>query len=141
MAGITEEELMEFLKAIEEGRIALQPEECIPQDIYAGNVPYRASNGWRITIFNDCNDWDYVDQVIAADGRTLDFDEIDNDMSVVREYTPEIEVAWRRYGIPGYMRFRCARCGVDIDPKVLTKAEYLCDRCRGSAPPQQQGQR
>lgn len=131
MAGITEEELLEFLKAIEEGTIALQPEGCIPQDIYAGDVPYTASNGWRITIFNDCNEWDYVDRVIAADGRLLRFDDIDNFMDVAREYMPDDEVAWSRYGIPGYMRFRCTSCGVDIDPKVLPKAEYLCDRCRG----------
>ena len=101
MASITEEELLEFLKAIEEGTIALQPEECIPQDIYAGNVPYTASNGWRITIFNDCNEWDYVDRVIAPDGRSLRFDDIDNFMSIAREYMPDDEVAWSRYGIPG----------------------------------------
>jgi hypothetical protein len=139
MAGITEEELLEFLKAIEEGTISLQPEECIPQDIYAGNVPYAASNGWRITIFNDCNEWDYVDHVVAADGRSLSFDEIENFMSVAREYAPDIEVAWSRYGIPGYMRFRCAKCGMDIDPKELTKAEYLCGQCRASSPVRQEG--
>jgi hypothetical protein len=139
MASITEEELLEFLKAIEEGTIALQPEGCVPQDIYAGDVPYMASNGWRITIFNDCNEWDYVDRVIAADGRSLRFDEIDDFMSVAREYMPDDAVAWSRYGIPGYMRFRCTNCGVDVDPKVLPKAEYLCDGCRGSSPPQQEG--
>ncbi|HEY7403934.1 MAG TPA: hypothetical protein VIB39_10460 [Candidatus Angelobacter sp.] len=138
MAGITEGELLEFLKAIEEGTIALQAEECIPQDIYAGHVPYRASNGWRITIFNDCNEWDYMEHVITPDDRSLSFDEIDDLMSVAREYTPDVEVAWRRYGIPGYMRFRCANCGVDIDPKVLTKGEYVCDRCRGSSPARQE---
>ena len=131
MAEITEEELLAFLKAIEEGAISLEPEECIPQDIYAGNVPYRASNGWRITIFNDCNDWDYVERVIAPDGRSLSFDEIDDLMPVAREYTPESEAAWSRYGIPGYMRFRCTNCGVDIDPKELPKKDYLCNRCRG----------
>jgi len=139
MASITEEELLEFLKAIEGGTIALQPEGCIPQDIYAGDVSYTASNGWRITIFNDCNDWDYVERVIATDGRSLSFDEIDDLMAVAREYTPDSEMAWSRYGIPGYMRFRCTNCGVDIDPKVLTKGEYMCDRCRNSLPPQQGG--
>ena len=139
MTGITEGELLEFLKAIEEGTIPLQPEECIPQDIYAGNVPYRASNGWRITIFNDCNEWDYVDHVSAPDGRSLSFDEIEDLMAVAREYTPDTEVAWSRYGIPGYMRFRCSSCGVDIAPKALPKAEYLCNQCRGSSPARQEG--
>src|SRR5262252_4731045 len=139
MAGIPEEELLEFLKAIEAGTILLQPEESIPQDIYAGNVPYTASNGWRITIFNDCNEWDYLDHVIAPDGRSLSFDEIDNSMSVAREYTPDTEVAWSRYGIPGYMRFRCVNCSVDIDTKDLRKAEYLCSRCRGPSQSRQEG--
>jgi hypothetical protein len=138
MAGITEGELLEFLKAIEDGTIVLQPQECVPQDVYAGNVPYTASNGWQITIFNDCNDWDYVERVIAPDGRSLSFDEIDDLMSVAREYTPDSEVAWSRYGIPGYMRFRCANCGVNLDPKEITKAEYLCGRCR-SSPPREAG--
>jgi len=138
MAGITEEELLEFLRAIEEGTIALQPEECIPQDIYAGNVPYVASNGWRITIFNDCNEWDYVEHVITPDGRSLSFDEIDDLMPVARDYTPDVEVAWSRYGIPGYMRFRCTNCGADIEAKALTKAEYLCNGCRSSSPPRQE---
>jgi len=139
MAGIPEEELLEFLKAVEAGTVSLQPEECIPQDIYAGNVPYRASNGWRITIFNDCNEWDYVDHVTAADGRSLDFDDIDNFMSAAREYMPDDEVAWSRYGIPGYMRFRCVHCGIDINAQELTKAEYLCNRCRPSSQPRQEG--
>src|SRR5579864_5008297 len=79
MAGISEAELMDFLRAIEEGSVSLRP-EFDPQDIYAGNVPYAASNGWHITIFNDCNEWDYVDRVKTADGRSLDFDTIENDM-------------------------------------------------------------
>ena len=127
MAGIQEEELLEFLKAIEEETVSLQP-ESIPQDIYAGNVSYKASNGWRITIFNDCNEWDYVEQVVAADGRSLDFDEIDNDMPIAREYMPDDEVAWRRYGIPGYMRFRCESCGADIKGPEPGR-DFLCVRC------------
>ena len=87
MPNITEKELLQFLKAIEEGAISLHPESD-PQDIYAGNVTYTASNGWRITIFNDCNTWDYVDKVITADGRSVDFDSIENDMPTAREYLP-----------------------------------------------------
>ena len=128
MAGIQEEELLEFLKAIEEETVSLQP-ESIPQDIYAGNVSYKASNGWRITIFNDCNEWDYVEKVVAADGRSLGFHEIDDGMPIAREYMPDDEVAWNRYGIPGYMRFRCQRCGADIKGPELRKRKFLCVPC------------
>ena len=132
MAGITEEELLEFLKAIEEGTVHLQPEECIPQDIYAGDVPYTASNGWRITIFNDCNEWDYVEGVITADGRSLDFDSIDAHMPTAREYTPDDQIAWEKYGIPGYCRFRCIRCGATLEDKELRKLPFMCHPCKQS---------
>jgi hypothetical protein len=85
MPSITEKELLQFLQEVEEGTISLHPESD-PQDIYAGNVTYTASNGWRITIFNDCNEWDYVDKAITADGRSVDFDSIENDMPIAREY-------------------------------------------------------
>jgi hypothetical protein len=60
MPSIIEKELLQFLKAIEEGTISLRPESN-PQDIYAGNVTYTATIGWRIKILNVCNTWDYVD--------------------------------------------------------------------------------
>jgi len=92
MPSITEKELLQFLQEVEEGTISLHP-EFHPQDIYAGNVTYTATNGWRITIFNDCNEWDYVDKAITADGRSVDFDSIENDMPIAREYMPANEIA------------------------------------------------
>ena len=44
-----EAELSQFLKAIEDGSVSLTPEQE-PQDVYAGNVSYIASNGWRMPI-------------------------------------------------------------------------------------------
>jgi hypothetical protein len=129
MPGITEKELLQFLKAIEEGAISLHP-ESEPQDIYAGNVTYTASNGWRITIFNDCNTWDYVDKVITADGRSVDFDSIENDMPTARAYLPADEIAWQRYGIPGYCRFRCVHCGADLADHNQRKMPFLCGHCK-----------
>jgi hypothetical protein len=129
MPSITENELLQFLKAIEEGAVSLHPESD-PQDIYAGNVSYTASNGWRITIFNDCNTWDYVDEVITADGRSIDFDSIENEMPTAREYLPADEVVWQRYGIPGYCRFRCTRCGADLADFNLRTVSFLCGPCK-----------
>ncbi len=72
---ISEAEVIQFLKWIEDGTITLKA-DIDPQQTYAGDVTYTASNGWRITVFNDANEWDYVDSVVASDGRTLNFDEI-----------------------------------------------------------------
>jgi hypothetical protein len=127
MVRITEEELLRFLHALEEGEVSLQPEEE-PQHVYAGNVSYLASNGWRIVIFNDCNTWDYIDAVRAPDGRSLDFDDIDDTMPMAREYMPSDEMAWRRYGIPGYCLFRCTKCGEFLEFE-LRRLPFLCKAC------------
>lgn len=36
--------------------------------VYAGDVCFVLSNGWRVVVFNDCEEWDYVSDVIAPDG-------------------------------------------------------------------------
>jgi hypothetical protein len=40
-----------------------------PAQVYAGDVTYRTKRGWTFVIFNDCNSWDYIEDVIAPDGR------------------------------------------------------------------------
>jgi hypothetical protein len=99
---LAEAEVMTFLQAIERGDITLSSEED-PQMIYTGLVRYLASNGWSITVFNDCNEWDYVDTIDTTDGRTLDFDDMPKSL---KNYRPSDEVAWTRYRIPGYAQYR-----------------------------------
>jgi hypothetical protein len=43
------------------------------KDVYAGDVRFRIGE-YTVTIFNDCNELDYVDSAIAPDGREGDFD-------------------------------------------------------------------
>ena len=110
-AKVKPEEIAELLRQIESGVVTL---ECrmsrSPQDVYAGDVTYHSSNGWVVVIFNDCNDWDYVDSVVAPDGRVANFEDIypigDREGSkAVQEAEPTGEV-WDTYGIPGYLRHR-----------------------------------
>lgn len=42
--------------------------------VYAGNVEF-AIAGYRVVIFNDCDELDYVDSVITPDDRTGDFED------------------------------------------------------------------
>lgn len=46
-----------------------------PDEVFAGNVHFHLSNGWQVIVFNDCDEWDYIDQIIAPDGRTIDIPE------------------------------------------------------------------
>ncbi len=130
--SISESEVIEFLKAIADGSIRLSP-EAEPQRIYAGDVSYVASNGWRITVFNDCNTWDYIDRVQASDGRAADFDALE-EMPSVAAYNPTPEIAWTRYGIPGYCIFRCTACGTLIS-NPQPSGPYLCNACRDRVRP------
>lgn len=99
-------DVLDFLKQIETGEVQLSA-EVDPQDVYAGNVHYAASNGWKIVIFNDCNEWDYVDRVESSDGRAWNFgDDDDEGEPISHGYDVSNEVAWERYGIPGYLKSR-----------------------------------
>jgi hypothetical protein len=128
-----EVELSQFLKAVEEGSVSITPEQE-PQDVYAGNVTYIASNGWRIVVYNDANEWDYIDSITTPDGRVFDCDALD-EMPAVDTYKPSGESAWTRYGIPGYCRFRCKACGTRLTkPKSTSmRPPFLCLVCQGKS--------
>jgi len=133
-SSTVERELLEFLRAVEAGTIALRSEQ-LPQDIYAGNVTYLAANGWTISVFNDVNEWDYIDRIGTSDGRIFDFDALD-EMPALRDYQPTDELAWSRYRIPGYCSFRCELCGRLLTREELgTKPDYFCPSCRPSPSP------
>lgn len=124
--AISKEEIFSFLHAIESGEVALTPLKE-PQWVYAGVVRYHASNGWRIAVFNDANEWDYIEWIIANDGRRVDFFDMDEQDSDLENYAPSNEIAWCRYGIPGYRQNRCRQCGTAIVPD--SSGRYLCQQC------------
>jgi hypothetical protein len=157
---VTPDAVMEFLHAIERGEIKLTPERC-PQDVYAGCVAYKASNGWILVIFNDCNEWDYVSEIVIEDGTTtmvnfwcytdgedllLDPHRADEDLDPqwepIRRYQPRPAHVWSIYRIPGYLNWRCERCNKwaeDDDSSnrggfQLKNDEFLCGECAGPDP-------
>lgn len=99
-------ELMSFLHDVETGKVILTPTED-PDDIYAGEVEYKASNGWTIVVFNDCASFDYIDRAETPDGRRIDFDDLADDAFHEKKgpyyeaycYRPEREVERDRYQI------------------------------------------
>ncbi len=95
---ITETEIAKFLADIESAKVTLTP-SINPSDVYAGDVRYRASNGWEIVVFNDANEWDYIDFIKSCDGRELNFEDLDG-MERIRNYSPPKEVAIALYKIP-----------------------------------------
>lgn len=65
MNAITADEILAVLHAIERGEVTVEK----PKDAWCGNKPIACSNGWTITVFADCFQWDYIASVTAADGR------------------------------------------------------------------------
>jgi hypothetical protein len=74
MAGtVTGEEIAEsFRKALRlEVRITAVGRRW--KEVYAGDVTFRVGD-YKVVIFNDCNELDYVDSATAPDGRAGEFD-------------------------------------------------------------------
>ena len=125
---LSEQDIWQFLRGIEAGAITLVP-QTEPQAVYAGNVVYRASNGWDIWVFNACNAWDYIEAIDTADGRSIGFNGLDA-LPSLADYRPSEEVAWSRYRIPGYLRFRCTQCGTDLQASEDRQERvFLCAEC------------
>lgn len=124
--AIPEIEIRQFLSAIESGAIRLTASEE-PQRVYAGQVEYTAANGWRLAVFNDCNEWDYVEWIETPDGRRVDYDDLSKSPDLA-DYRPPSDVAWDRYGIPGNEEFRCIRCGATFEFK--RDDVFVCAACR-----------
>lgn len=72
---------------------AADPAEIVGRswtEAYAGNVTW-TFRGWTIVVFNDCMSWDYLDEVIAPDGRRWDYDEMADE---VRFWVPTTADGW-----------------------------------------------
>ena len=122
---LTEREILEFLNDIETGDVTLTP-KSEPQ--HTVHCEYEASNGWGITIFNDAGAWDYIHEVRKG-GQILDFSRLSRFFLGVNSYHPSDEVAWKRYGIPGHLTFRCKPCGRNLGDRATDSTPLICDKC------------
>jgi hypothetical protein len=70
------QEIADLLRQVGRGEVAarLVAPSCSWQQVYAGNVEFDI-NGYRVVIFNDCDELDYVDSVVTPDNRVGDFEE------------------------------------------------------------------
>lgn len=128
MKDFTTTELLQFLQDIETGLIKLKPLRD-PQDIFAGDVEYNASNGWKMVVFNDANEWDYIDEITDAAGRSVDYDRLCASFPAVANYEPIPEVAWQKYWIPGYCKFRCWKCDATFHRNQFLQEHRLTSGC------------
>jgi hypothetical protein len=68
------QEIAELFRRALRGEVKIFTVGASWTDIYASNVEVRIG-GYKLVIFNDCNQVDYVDSAITPDGREGDFDD------------------------------------------------------------------
>lgn len=76
MPGIATEEIVDLLRRVGNGEVVprLANPERTWRDTYCGEVDFLV-DGWQVAVFNDCDDFDYIDSAIAPDGRTGKFED------------------------------------------------------------------
>ncbi|HYD26939.1 DUF7693 family protein [Brevundimonas sp.] len=72
--AVSREEAVAQVRAMATGDVTFTLERSWA-DVFCGNVVARLANGWTVEIFNDCDDLDYVDVVVAPDGRRSTFED------------------------------------------------------------------
>ena len=72
---ITRTEAADVLRRIARGQIDISAVGRSWNEVYAGNVEFMTCDGWNLVVFNDCDDFDYLDSITAPDGRTGCFDD------------------------------------------------------------------
>jgi hypothetical protein len=63
-----DEEIVAMLEAADRGELDIFVEGAMWADVYVGNVAFVLSNGWKVIVFNDCDEWDCVDHVVSPGG-------------------------------------------------------------------------
>jgi len=94
--SVSEDEVLEVIARVEAGDL-LVTKDC-SWDVGALGVKFTTEDGWRIVVFNDAGQWDYIETVEAPDGRFLESPEID-EMPCVEDYHPATVAIARLWGL------------------------------------------
>ncbi len=61
---------------------------------YVGYPTYLASNGWKICVFDDCGDWDYIQWVESPEGEAMEYPVQPKSQYIIEQYNPKDLTAW-----------------------------------------------
>lgn len=68
---VTSTEIIETLNRADAGEIGVTWNGETFDEHYSNNFEFQLSNGWKLIVFCDCGEWDYVDSVVLDDGTTI----------------------------------------------------------------------
>jgi hypothetical protein len=76
MTDDDETRLLEVLESIHAGKLLVSAPDGVPEEgNFYGDILFETSNGWKITVFDDGDSFDYIDQVVTPEGVLFDFDD------------------------------------------------------------------
>lgn len=91
---IAEAALLE-LQSIDRGETPLIVSGPNWDQAWCGDVTFVTPNGWTFVVFNDCDEWDYLDTVTSPAGESLDYDQINESRTDLVDWRPKNEDIWR----------------------------------------------
>lgn len=118
-----ETRVVKLLRDIEQGKVTLKIVGRTPEKVFAGNVEYRSSNGWKLLVFNDCNDWDYLDSATSPDDEELDFDEMSREL---QGYRPDAQTTLNAYQFKHDSAVTGPRCTGAIGDMIRRISDNMC---------------
>lgn len=90
-------EAVASLEEVASGKATLPKEERDEAEKqYDGISVFHASNGWTFAVFNDCDEWDYLETVWSPSGRRMDYQQMP---PILQDYQPPVETARRIWGL------------------------------------------
>ena len=127
------QQTLAFLHAIEKGEAPLQTDREPQSNVVVHYAVHRGPwAGWQLDVFNDCGEWDYLELVQDPSGAKVEYSgpqspSLEKEWGEVFGYRPPRGLWWRRYGIPGYLRFRAVGWSgwTHLDAEVGSMADRL----------------
>jgi hypothetical protein len=92
--SVTAQEIIAMCEAVDSGGLLVELEGGQTWDrAYSGNMTFRFGNGYRLLVFNDCGEWDYVDSYIAPDGTRTEVDDWGDSLALF-DWEPKHFARW-----------------------------------------------
>jgi hypothetical protein len=92
------EAALRCLQDIEMGRVMLNDDDVrYAASTYCEVVHYRASNGWEFWVFNDCDEWDYLEAVMPPNTEiSMEYMDMPD---WLQDWQPNVATAVRIWGL------------------------------------------
>lgn len=68
---------LDKLKQVERGEVGVSVAGRTWDYAYCANVTFVTDDGWVFIVFNDCDEWDYLDTVIDPMGHIITYNEME----------------------------------------------------------------